>query len=102
MRELTVAATGMPRFLTAASSQSMRSLTAEVVSEGDRVMVRWTARGTHRGGVMGTPPSRNRFAIGGLTLLRIAEGRIAEHWVGGDFLGLMEQIGAIPAPGQPG
>lgn len=70
------------------------------VSEGDRVVVRWTTRGTHTGEFMGMPPSGNKFAIGGLTLLRIAEGRIAEHWVGGDFLGMMQQIGAIPAPGQ--
>jgi predicted ester cyclase len=50
---------------------------------------------------MGMPPSGNEFAIGGLTLLRIAEGKIAEHWVGGDFLGLMQQVGALPAPGEP-
>ena len=37
-----------------------------------------------------------------MTLLRIAEGRIAEHWVGGDFLGLMQQIGAIPGQGPAG
>ena len=71
------------------------------VSEGDRVVVRWTARGTHRGEFMGMPPSGNEFAIGGLTLLRIAEGKIAEHWVGGDFLGLMQHVGALPVPGEP-
>ncbi len=72
------------------------------VSEGDRVVVGWTARGTHRGEFMGIPPSGNAFAIGGMTLLRIADGKIAEHWVGGDFLGLMQQIGAIPPQGPPG
>ncbi len=71
------------------------------VSEGERVVVRWTARGTHQGEFMGMPPSGNEFVIGGLTLLRIAEGKIAEHWVGGDFLGLMQQVGALPVPGEP-
>jgi steroid delta-isomerase-like uncharacterized protein len=63
------------------------------VAEADRVVVRWMARGTHRGDFMGMPPSGDAFTIGGLTLLRISEGKIAEHWVGGDFLGLMQQIG---------
>jgi steroid delta-isomerase-like uncharacterized protein len=66
---------------------------------GDRVAVRWTSRGTHLGAMMGFPPSGNKIEIMGISLFRIEDGKVAEEWEGFDTLKMMQQIGAIPAPG---
>jgi steroid delta-isomerase-like uncharacterized protein len=66
------------------------------VAEGDMVVTRWRARGTH-GGPLGDLPATGRaFDVGGITIERIVAGRIAEIWVARDELGLMRQLGAIP------
>lgn len=70
----------------------------DFVSEGDRLVVRYTFRGTHQGELMGVPPSGADVTMAGMTLLRFAGGRIAERWQAADLFGLMTQIGAIPAP----
>ena len=66
------------------------------VAEGDRVVTRWTARGTHQGDLMGIPPSGASGEIGGVTINRISGGKIAETWGSYDLLGLIRQIGATP------
>jgi steroid delta-isomerase-like uncharacterized protein len=68
----------------------------DLVGEADRVAVRWTARGTHRGPFMGTPASGRPVTVTGTDIFRAADGRLVEAWVNSDFLGLMQQIGAIP------
>ncbi len=70
------------------------------IAEGDLVVTRWTARGTHQGELMGVPPSSNRATVEGITINRIADGKIAESWANYDALGMMQQIGAIPSPEQ--
>lgn len=70
------------------------------IAEGDKVVTRWTGRGTHRGELMGIPPSGNRVEVTGITIHRIEGGKIAEEWEMPDNLGLMQQIGAIPSPEQ--
>jgi steroid delta-isomerase-like uncharacterized protein len=70
------------------------------IAEGDRVVTRWTGRGTHQGEFMGVPPSGNRVEISGMTINRFSGGKIAETWTNYDALGMMRQIGAIPEPGQ--
>lgn len=71
----------------------------ELVAEGDRVVARHTHHVTHGGEFAGLPPSGKRAVIDGLELFRIEDGRIAEMWHHDDLLGLMQQLGAIPAPG---
>jgi steroid delta-isomerase-like uncharacterized protein len=66
------------------------------VAEGDKVVTRWTARGTHRGELQGVPPSGNRVEVTGVTISRIEGGKIVEEWDNYDALGMMQQIGAIP------
>jgi steroid delta-isomerase-like uncharacterized protein len=66
------------------------------VAEGDKVVTRWTARGTHRGELLGVPPSGNRVEVTGVTISRIEGGKIVEEWDNYDALGMMQQIGAIP------
>ena len=70
------------------------------LAEGDKVATRWTARGTHQGELMGVPPSGNRVEVAGMTISRSEGGKIAEEWDNYDALGLMQQIGAIPEPGE--
>lgn len=67
-------------------------------AEGDRVATRFTARGTHEGELEGIAPTGNRVEIAGLAISRIEDGKVAEDWTVFDALGLMQQIGAIPAP----
>ncbi len=70
------------------------------IAEGDRVVTRWTGRGTHQGELLGVPPSGNRVEISGMTINRFSGGKIAETWTNYDALGMMQQIGAIPSPGE--
>lgn len=68
-------------------------------TDGDRVITRVVGRGKHTGEMLGIPASNNDVAMEGIAIHRIADGKIAEHWSQVDGLGLMMQIGAIPAPG---
>jgi steroid delta-isomerase-like uncharacterized protein len=68
------------------------------IAEGDDVVTRWTARGTHQGELFGAPPSGNRVEITGITVDRFSGGKFAESWTNYDALGLMQQIGAVPSP----
>ena len=70
------------------------------LAEGDRVAMRWSAKGTHRGELMGIPPTGNRVETTGMLIYRVSGGKSAEAWVSGDDLGIMQQIGAIPSPEQ--
>ncbi len=75
-----------------------RSTVEDQVAEGDKVVTRWRARGTHRGELGPVPPTGRAFEIEGVTIERIAGGRIAEVWVARDELGLLRQLGLVPAP----
>jgi steroid delta-isomerase-like uncharacterized protein len=64
-----------------------------IVAEGDLVCVRATTRGTHQGAFFNIPPTGKAVAMAGMTMVRIADGKIAESWVKNDVAGLMRQIG---------
>jgi steroid delta-isomerase-like uncharacterized protein len=66
------------------------------VAEGDRVVTRWTATGTHEGELMGIQPSGNKATVTGITIDRIENGKIVEGWTSWDTLAMMQAIGAIP------
>jgi steroid delta-isomerase-like uncharacterized protein len=66
--------------------------------DGDRVATRLVARGTHRGDFMGMPPTGREIAIRAINIHRVAGGRIVEQWVVSDGVGLLQQLGAMPAP----
>jgi len=74
----------------------------DVIAEGDKVVVRWVTQGTHQGELMGIPPTGKRVTVTGIDLFRVAGGKIAEHWAEFDMMGMMQQLGVIPAPGQAG
>ncbi|MGO9794197.1 MAG: ester cyclase [Solirubrobacteraceae bacterium] len=70
----------------------------EIHCTGDRVVVRWIGRGTHTGELMGVPPTGASIAVDAITIFRIAADKIAEEWTVWDALGLLQQVGAVPAP----
>jgi predicted ester cyclase len=61
------------------------------------VVTRWTLRGTHRGTYQGVAPTGKQITMAGVSIYRFAEGKVAEGWVSYDALGLLQQIGAVPA-----
>jgi steroid delta-isomerase-like uncharacterized protein len=71
----------------------------EVLGEGDRVAVRWTFHGTHRGEFLGIPPTGTSVTMAAIEINRVAGGKVAEHWVELDQLGLLQQLGGDPHPG---
>ena len=65
----------------------------DLVAEGDKVCARAVTRGTHSGQpMMGIAPSAKKFAMRGMTMVRIHNGRITDSWVSNDVLGLMNQL----------
>jgi steroid delta-isomerase-like uncharacterized protein len=64
----------------------------DVVAEGDRVAVRWTARGTHAAEWLGIPATWRRVTFGGMDLFRFEGGRIGEWWRNEDFAYLVQQL----------
>jgi steroid delta-isomerase-like uncharacterized protein len=72
------------------------------IAEGDEVATRWTGRGTHRGELMGIPPTGREVTITGITIDSVSGGRIEEEWNNFDQLGLLQQLGVVPTPGAAG
>jgi predicted ester cyclase len=73
----------------------------EVIAEGDRVVVRYTLRGTHEGTTrMGVAPTGKEVEASIIEILTLADGKIVDKWTNVDFLGLMQQMGASPTPEQ--
>jgi steroid delta-isomerase-like uncharacterized protein len=91
---------GLKQFVTMIRSAlpDLRITLEEDIAEGDKVVSRWRAQGTHQGELMGIAPTSNQVIITGITIHRIEEGKIVEEWENWDALGLMQQIGAIPSP----
>jgi len=72
------------------------STVEDQLADGDKVVTRWRARGTHRGELGPMPATGREFEMDGVTIERIADGRIAEVWVARDELGLLRQLGPAP------
>jgi steroid delta-isomerase-like uncharacterized protein len=78
----------------------LRVTIEELVAEGDKVGVRRSYAGTHRGELLGIPPTGKQVRIGGISIFKLAEGKIAEHWEQLDRLALLQQLGVVATPGQ--
>ena len=74
----------------------------DIVAEGDKVAVRLTAHARQDGEFMGLPPSGKEYTISETHIFRVTDGKVAEHWVNADMLGLMKQLGALPEPAVSG
>jgi steroid delta-isomerase-like uncharacterized protein len=70
----------------------------EQLAEGDKVMTRWTAHGTHQGELAGIPATGKSSTVTGIAVDRIVNGKIAESWGIFDEFGMMQQLGVIPTP----
>ena len=68
-----------------------------VAGEGDRVAIRYTIEGTHKGPFAGVAPTGKSVTVTGQTILRFADGKCAERWNAVDMLGLLQQLGAVPS-----
>jgi predicted ester cyclase len=69
----------------------------EMVAEGDKVAARFTMRGTHLGIFFGTPSTGKKIAVQAMNIYRLSGGQIIEETGQPDLLGLLQQIGAVPA-----
>lgn len=70
--------------------------TEDMIAEGDKVVVRWTWSGIHKGDYMGIAPTGKQMTLTGICILRIAGGKIVEEWGEMNILGVMQQLGAFP------
>lgn len=70
----------------------------DMVAEGDKVAVRFTLTGTHKGEIMGIPPTNKKLTIWGINIYRVVGGKFVEGWERADTLGLMQQLGVVPTP----
>jgi steroid delta-isomerase-like uncharacterized protein len=69
----------------------------DLIAEDDIVVERFTASGTHRGEVMGVAPTGQPISLPGINIFRLRDGRIVERWGRLDELGLLRQLGVVPA-----
>lgn len=74
----------------------------DLIAEGDKVVVRSTWSGTHQGEFLGIPPTGQPVSFGVIDIIRIADGKFVEHWGQMDNMGMMQQLGVVPAPGEGG
>lgn len=71
----------------------------DIIAEGDTVICRWTSSGTHTGDLLGIPPTGKQATVTGTDIERVENGKLAEGWGVFDQLGLLQQLGVIPARG---
>jgi steroid delta-isomerase-like uncharacterized protein len=69
----------------------------QLIGEGDTVVERFAASGTHRGELMGVPPTGKVLTLRGIQIFRIENGLIVERWGRLDEMGLLRQLGLVPA-----
>ena len=69
----------------------------DLIAEGDKVVLRYTFHGTHQGQWRGLPPTGKPVTFTGIFIYRILDSKIVEGWENADALGLVQQLGLIPA-----
>jgi steroid delta-isomerase-like uncharacterized protein len=67
------------------------------IAEGDKVVTRWTAVGTHKGELMGIAPTNKRATVAGVDIDRYQDGKVVEAWASYDMFGLLQQLGVVPS-----
>jgi predicted ester cyclase len=77
----------------------LRATIEDEVAEGDKVVARSSWSGTHQGEFQGIPATGKRVTFQVIDIARFENGKAVEHWGQADIMGLMQQLGAIPAPG---
>jgi steroid delta-isomerase-like uncharacterized protein len=90
---------GVKEFVTTYRSAfpDARITVEQQLAEGDLVATRWSARGTHEGELMGIQATGKQVTVSGLTISRLSNDKIVEEFQNWDTLGMMQQLGAVPA-----
>ncbi len=78
----------------------LRVLVEDMIAEGDKVATRYTLEGTHGGELFGVAPTGQHLSIKSISIERVSDGKIREHWRITDSLEMMQQIGLVTEPGQ--
>ena len=66
------------------------------IAEGDKIVTRWTFRGTHKGELQGIPPTDKQVVVTGISMDRVAGSKAVEAWSNFDALGMLQQLGVLP------
>ncbi|SRR5258708_24865183 len=72
----------------------------DLIAEKDKVVACWTFSGTHKGDFMGIPATNKKISVEGMTVHNVAHGKIMDSCTNWDALGMMQQLGVVPALGQ--
>ncbi len=72
-----------------------RVIIEDLIAEGDKVVIRWTGRGTHKGEFLGVPPSSKHVDLRGISIFRVVDGKIVEQWSELNLFDIMQQIKSI-------
>src|SRR5713101_5168174 len=78
----------------------LRITIEDTISEDDKLVISWNVSGTHKGDLKGIAPTNKKMSVEGITISRHANGKILESRVSWDALGMMQQLGVVPALGQ--
>lgn len=70
----------------------------DLIADGDKVIARWTAKGTQRGDLPGVPATGRSAIVSGVTIYRITDDRISEGWQNWDAMGMLQQLGVFTHP----
>lgn len=80
-----------------AAFPDLRIKVEDQIAEGDMVVTRWTATGTQEGDLPGLPATGNKSTVSGIAIERFEDGKITEAWTNWDTLGMLQQLGVVPA-----
>lgn len=82
-----------------AAFPDQRTETVALIAEGDKVVQHFLVSGTNQGSFMGAPATGKSYKVPGMSIFRVANDKIVEHWGVFDQLGVLQQLGVIPMPG---
>lgn len=80
-----------------AGCPDLKFTSEDIIAEGDKVVTRWIAHGTHEAPIQDIPATGKRVTVNGVTIKRLADGKVVEEWSLFDMFGVMQQLGAIPS-----
>jgi steroid delta-isomerase-like uncharacterized protein len=76
--------------------QDFKATIEDIIAQGNRMVIRMTWSGTQKGEFMGIAPTGKSISVGVIDIMRIADGKVVEHWGQMDSMGMMQQLGAMP------
>jgi steroid delta-isomerase-like uncharacterized protein len=82
--------------MTGAAFPDLHFTIEDLIAEGDKIVYRYSATGTHKGTLSGIEATGKTVTITGMVISRIVNGKIQEDWEQTDMLGLMQQLGVVP------